>query len=356
MQIEWLKNLFLHAGVDEVSFQRAQPSITNSNRSSLIVYSAVAMLFLLLMFFASFAMPSIAGFQHVYLSFSLVSLAALLYVTLLYDRVPQLLLPCMYVFMALLFALGIILGTAADPNSLSVTFIAFLLTIPLLFTDRPLRVVLLVLFAMLSFNITILLTKTGDAQAIDLLDGTIFGLLSCVVSTHMITVKVGRIVYADRSDMLSRTDLLTGCKNRNCYEQQLNEHGSACRDALACVYVDVNGLHEMNNAHGHTAGDAMLRYVAEQMRLAFSAGEIYRIGGDEFVSLICDIDADLLDVQVRQVVTAVEAKGYHIAIGSALVSRNELDILHLIRTAEERMYQDKGAYYHTNNLPPRNRR
>lgn len=52
---------------------------------------------------------------------------------------------------------------------------------------------------------------------------------------------------------------------------------------LACIYIDANGLHEINNARGHLAGDQMLRFIADTLKVSFGEEALYRIGGDEFV-------------------------------------------------------------------------
>ena len=51
------------------------------------------------------------------------------------------------------------------------------------------------------------------------------------------------------------------------------------------VYIDVVGLHEINNHLGHKAGDGMLCAVAGAMQRMFPLADTYRIGGDEFVVL-----------------------------------------------------------------------
>lgn len=58
--------------------------------------------------------------------------------------------------------------------------------------------------------------------------------------------------------------------------------------SLSCVYVDVNGLHELNNASGHEKGDQMLQTVALELQGRFGRDNCYRTGGDEFVAFVQD--------------------------------------------------------------------
>ena len=43
------------------------------------------------------------------------------------------------------------------------------------------------------------------------------------------------------------------------------EYPDRYQTSLACIYIDVNGLHEMNNSRGHEAGDDMIKQVAAQL-------------------------------------------------------------------------------------------
>lgn len=70
----------------------------------------------------------------------------------------------------------------------------------------------------------------------------------------MMSLKFQRFLYARKVTILSETDLLTGLFNRNSYERKLKVYSSMCNQVFACIYVDVNGLHEINNTKGHVAG------------------------------------------------------------------------------------------------------
>ena len=72
--------------------------------------------------------------------------------------------------------------------------------------------------------------------------------------------------------------MLTGLRNRNAYAQRLHDYASLENCEIASVYVDVNGLHEINNTKGHAAGDQMLRYVGKTMQNDFGARDA--VGAD----------------------------------------------------------------------------
>ena len=73
-------------------------------------------------------------------------------------------------------------------------------------------------------------------------------------------------------------DALSGLYNRNRFEVDVPEYASRYRTSLACVYIDVNGLHELNNQEGHEAGDNMIRSTAQALIEVFGTDCAYRIG------------------------------------------------------------------------------
>ena len=79
-------------------------------------------------------------------------------------------------------------------------------------------------------------------------------------------------------------DSLTGLLNRNCFEQKIENLDKNEYRNVACVYIDANGLHNINNRFGHEAGDNMLKAVAQALQSKFGSDKTYRIGGDEFVA------------------------------------------------------------------------
>ena len=84
-------------------------------------------------------------------------------------------------------------------------------------------------------------------------------------------------------------DVITGRKNRNCYKGRLSRFAKMCKKSMVCVYIDVNGLHNLNYSQGHEAGDNMLKAVARALMDAFDPENTYRIDGNEFV--VAHLDA-----------------------------------------------------------------
>jgi len=103
---------------------------------------------------------------------------------------------------------------------------------------------------------------------------------------------------------MSRHDLLTGLPNRGCFNDHLDRTiedaaGIGCK--VAAVSIDIDRLSEINDVHGHAAGDEVLKALSRQMSEILRDGEfVARIGGDEFAAVKqFDEQAALLDFVAR---------------------------------------------------------
>ena len=142
---------------------------------------------------------------------------------------------------------------------------------------------------------------------------------------------------------MSVTDQVTGLFNRSAFEKYLSESEPHTFSHTVCVYIDVNGLHELNNKHGHEAGDKLLQSVAECLRAQFPDGGLYRIGGDEFV-VFSKADAAVCEARMQAVSSALAAQDYSISYGIA-AQRVSAGLGDLVREADENMLKDKRRYY-----------
>ena len=137
--------------------------------------------------------------------------------------------------------------------------------------------------------------------------------------------------------------MLTGCLNRNTYENKLKEPGLNQKH-ISCIYIDVNGLHELNNTQGHAAGDKMLQTVASLTRTQFGDRHVYRIGGDEFVVIVEDMEEVQVTTALKTLVNHIHTAGYFVSVGQSH-SRGDHSIDELIKNAETLMYEDKKRFY-----------
>ena len=141
---------------------------------------------------------------------------------------------------------------------------------------------------------------------------------------------------------LSSMDTLTGLLNRRGYYEVL-EHMSE-RDPLGIVFCDLNALKYTNDNFGHVAGDDYIRKFAGILRQIFGdTGYVCRIGGDEFVVLLYDIQKDRYEELRDKLNSAIRENERIASVGYAYGDNKP--VMDLIKYAEEEMYADKNRYY-----------
>ena len=149
---------------------------------------------------------------------------------------------------------------------------------------------------------------------------------------------------------LARTDALTGASNKfsyNEFEKEINEHISKkLLDQFAVVICDINDLKQINDTLGHDAGDEYIKSAMKVIKSVFKHSTIFRIGGDEFVSVLDGNDyynreyllKKLRDTNIKNMNTtkAVVACGM-----SDFIPNVDTKLIDVFKRADEAMYKDK---------------
>lgn len=174
--------------------------------------------------------------------------------------------------------------------------------------------------------------------------GTITPLLQTLCYFLMLTYR--RTENEQQLAHLSYFDTLTSFYNRNRFIEDTEALGSYS-GPVGIVYVDVNGLKDINDQYGHALGDEVLVECAKQIRKAFLEADFYRIGGDEFVIICTGIDQTVFNMQTSTLRRHfVDDSQYRVAIGSQWTSSIQ-DVQQIIADADAEMYEDKKAFYRT---------
>lgn len=183
----------------------------------------------------------------------------------------------------------------------------------------------------------------ADAMWIQLLVTSFFFFESICLGVILIMVILKTQKFYKNIKLLSETDLLTGLSNRNRFETDQKTVFQENGGYIACIFMDVNGLHALNNREGHQAGDAMLKRIAGVLREKAPTEHLYRIGGDEFVAILTDsmVDIPLLKDELH---TEFNALGYSVSMGIA-ISENGTQPEQLVRMADQNMYAAKQEHY-----------
>ncbi|NCB93841.1 MAG: GGDEF domain-containing protein [Clostridia bacterium] len=141
-------------------------------------------------------------------------------------------------------------------------------------------------------------------------------------------------------------DSLTGLHNRNSYQQFISlplSYLPSSSSCLGCIYIDVNGLHELNNHLGHSAGDKMLKNIGHIITQNYVNDHKYRIGGDEFVIFSTD-PQEILEDKIAHFISQINEADYNVSVGLSW-SDSPWELDKLIKDAEHKMYQAKHQYY-----------
>ena len=122
-----------------------------------------------------------------------------------------------------------------------------------------------------------------------------------VIAAAVFAALIDRQTRSDAMRELSHmalNDALTGLPNRVGFKSELARQLEAARASgkqLGLCMIDLNRFKEINDVHGHKAGDEVLMRLAQRMREALGPNEIVaRLGGDEFVALTRFTDRDQL--------------------------------------------------------------
>lgn len=154
------------------------------------------------------------------------------------------------------------------------------------------------------------------------------------------------------------TDSMTGIGNRLGFDRHLATVFESCRRRtdrhVALMMLDLDHFKELNDSHGHQAGDKALAAIAERLQRLLRSGDyLARLGGDEF-AIILDgpIDDNALEVIADKIIASINrplqlpdgAQGHvGVSIGIAMHDCQEEEMADLVKRADTAMYAAKAA-------------
>lgn len=163
--------------------------------------------------------------------------------------------------------------------------------------------------------------------------------------------------YQKRLQNSAHYDSLTNLPNRFLLSdriQQAMKETKRNQHVLAIVFIDLDGFKNINDTFGHDMGDYLLINIAKDMKAVLRATDtVARIGGDEFVAVICGLhNADEAEPIINKLLTAIAAPvkkaDQTLKVSGSLgvtyfPQENNLDGEQLIRQADQAMYQAKQS-------------
>jgi len=155
---------------------------------------------------------------------------------------------------------------------------------------------------------------------------------------------------------LAHHDPLTGLINRHLFPDRLAQAmilSQRHRKKIALLYVDLDKFKQINDTHGHLAGDAVLKEVAARLRnLLRDSDTVARMGGDEFVVILHDIPSKtaVKNVTKKIIDTLAEPILFHetkftvmASVGISIYPDDDKEIDALLQKADKAMYQAKQS-------------
>ncbi|MES2170477.1 MAG: sensor domain-containing diguanylate cyclase [Actinomycetota bacterium] len=130
---------------------------------------------------------------------------------------------------------------------------------------------------------------------------------------------LSRIRLQSELEMLAMHDQLTGLANRKLLRESLvGALGVALwhERPMALIFVDLDGFKAVNDELGHSAGDTVLKWVANQLRGAVRSRDVVgRFGGDEFVIICENAGADEATLIAERVLSMIDGNSHELPGG-----------------------------------------
>lgn len=159
---------------------------------------------------------------------------------------------------------------------------------------------------------------------------------------------------------IAATDALTGIANRRAITQSLDQrfaHALRHNTDLSLIAIDLDGFKSLNDAAGHPAGDRVLMQVARVLSANARASDLPgRIGGDEFIVVLPEIDAqeaarvaervqDDFELAFSSLAARIEYEG-QVTMSVGVVARSQSgagNANDLLAAADRALYRAKDA-------------
>ncbi|ABC91125.1 hypothetical conserved protein [Rhizobium etli CFN 42] len=162
----------------------------------------------------------------------------------------------------------------------------------------------------------------------------------------------------DRLELMqsAATDSLTEAMTRRAFKQEAEQLIALAlrhQHDLSCIVFDIDHFKQVNDRHGHAAGDAVLKAVASACKATLRAGDLFgRIGGEEFAVVLPHVDRDgavAVAEKIRAAIASQPVRSDHgvlhvtASLGSSALSIVSKEIETLLAQADAAMYQAKNG-------------
>ncbi|AGL16440.1 GGDEF domain-containing protein [Actinoplanes sp. N902-109] len=212
---------------------------------------------------------------------------------------------------------------------------------------HPARVIFLGLALMTAPTLTLMHKGFGREEVIALI-------ATAVCSTFVLARFTNAVREQERAQAQlahqAGHDTLTGVANRATLDDRLRRLLASDVHPVSLLYLDLDGFKEVNDRHGHEAGDRVLTAVADRLGGLVRQGDIVaRLGGDEFVVVcpglteaeVAEVAGRILREVARPVPFGVAEMAVGVSVGVAIAAEGSRSPAALLRAADAAMYEAK---------------
>ncbi|GIQ67505.1 putative bifunctional diguanylate cyclase/phosphodiesterase [Xylanibacillus composti] len=153
---------------------------------------------------------------------------------------------------------------------------------------------------------------------------------------------------------LAYFDALTRLPNRRSFTRDLSrllDEADARGSHAAVLFMDLDRFKQINDSLGHTAGDELLKGIADRLQKVMGdKGGVYRLGGDEFTIILPETEEEEIHALAQAVqqacrepyaISGQELRTF-VSIGISMIPRDGNDLDTIVRHADMAMYKAKG--------------
>ncbi|OJV63014.1 MAG: hypothetical protein BGO41_09930 [Clostridiales bacterium 38-18] len=165
-----------------------------------------------------------------------------------------------------------------------------------------------------------------------------------------------QLLYEEKA-FLSRYDALTSLYNRHYFDNMFEhviDKSNRYGEKFNLVVFDINDLKQINDEHGHIAGDELLKYFSQSSRSLIRKSDLLaRYGGDEFVGIFYNCSREKLRKKIDTHLKSLMEQPYSFggkpfvcsySYGISTYGEDGTTLSELFRVADDRMYQNKIRY------------
>lgn len=192
-----------------------------------------------------------------------------------------------YLLEAPVFLVTILLGTVWDPNHQAMTFLMFMVVMPVFILDRPLRSLSILTGWNALFIVLCILVKDPSTLQGDLSHTLEFYLLAVTVNVVVMRLRFEVMESLERTQYHLEHDVLTGMRNRRSLETRLESYVG---NRLFIAMGDIDHFTLINDFYGKDVGDRVLNSLATALINTFHEDNAYRYGGDDLLCIGVDDD------------------------------------------------------------------